>query len=584
MWLHGLLFLLTIVTTTLVGADQYAGFLADFKQPGPLPMSVSSLLLRGLWYSGTILGILGCHELGHYFACRYYDVDASLPYFLPVPISITGTLGAFIRIREPIPQKRMLFDIGIAGPIAGFLVAVPALFFGVAMSHVVPLPANFVGYELGEPLLFKLSSQLIWGTIPEGYSLNMHPVAFAAWFGLLATAWNLIPAGQLDGGHIAYSVLGRRSTYLTFVMIACGAALSFVSTNWIAWTVLMIVMLAAFGPRHPPTIDEHVPLDRTRTILAVVAFAMFALSFTPVPIAEFIGKTRVQEVQRFKGFKRFEPLEPLEPLKNADRIDVDDHAPLKLRPGGNRGENDLAHALAIRALDEELRPVLAAQLAERRRRRPEHPKARALGVPPQPLRDSRRIVHGAGERPRADHRVDHRHERRVTHLAAKIELALEKRRVVLPARRPHAVVVRIERLHDGFTGLVAAAGPADHLREQLKRPLRGPKVGEAEADVRRDDAHQRHAREVVALGDHLGADEHVDLAGQESPEQRRQRAFAADGVAIETRDPGARAGTPHFDLDALGAEARLIEIRPGAEQTGGGDARRVVAIVAAGPA
>jgi membrane-associated protease RseP (regulator of RpoE activity) len=283
-WLHGLLFLLTIVTTTLVGADQYAGFLADFKQPGALPMPVSSLLLRGFWYSGTILGILGCHELGHYFACRYYGVDASLPYFLPVPISITGTLGAFIRIREPIPQKRMLFDIGIAGPIAGFLVAVPALFFGVAMSHVVKLPENFVGLELGEPLLFKGVAWLFWGTTPDGYSLNLHPMAFAAWFGLLATALNLFPIGQLDGGHISYAVLGPRSTVVTFVMLGVALTLTFFSASWIVWTGLLMVMLFMVGPRHPRVFDEEEPLDRARLILALCALAIFVVCFTPAPI------------------------------------------------------------------------------------------------------------------------------------------------------------------------------------------------------------------------------------------------------------------------------------------------------------
>ena len=283
-WLHGLLFLLTIVTTTLVGADQYAGFLADFKQSGPLPMTVSGLLLRGFWYSGTILGILGCHELGHYFACRYYGVDASLPYFLPVPISITGTLGAFIRIREPIPQKRMLFDIGIAGPIAGFLVAVPALFFGVAMSHVVKMPENFVGLELGEPLLFKAASWLLWGSTPDGYSLNLHPMAFAAWFGLLATALNLFPIGQLDGGHISYAVLGPRSTVVTFVMLGVALVLTFFSASWIVWTGLLMVMLFMVGPRHPRVFDEEEPLDRTRLVLALCAVVIFVLCFTPAPI------------------------------------------------------------------------------------------------------------------------------------------------------------------------------------------------------------------------------------------------------------------------------------------------------------
>src|SRR5216683_2150468 len=263
-WLHGLLLVLTIGTTTFVGADHYAGFLSDFVSRD-LHMGFSSLYLRGFWYSGTILAILGCHELGHYFACRYYDVDASLPFFLPAPLPLTGTLGAFIRIREPIPSKRMLFDIGIAGPIAGFVVAVPALFIGLSMSHVARLPADFSGVSLGEPLLFKLASWLMWGQQPDGYSLNMHPMAFAAWFGLLATALNLIPIGQLDGGHISYAVLGRRSSQVTLVMVS-------------------VAMLLMFGRHHPRTFDEQEPLDRTRMVLACVALIMFVLCFTSAPI------------------------------------------------------------------------------------------------------------------------------------------------------------------------------------------------------------------------------------------------------------------------------------------------------------
>jgi membrane-associated protease RseP (regulator of RpoE activity) len=283
-WLHVLLLLLTMLTTTLVGIDSYVGFLADFQPLPRLPGLSIALVLRGLWYSGTILAILGCHELGHYFACRYYDVDASLPYFLPIPVSITGTLGAFIRIREPIPTKRMLFDIGIAGPIAGFLVAVPALFAGVAMSHVVRLPVGFSGLELGEPLLFQFAERLIFGAIPAGYSLNLHPMAFAAWFGLLATALNLFPIGQLDGGHISYAVLGRRSSHVTLITLAIAIALSYFAVSWRVWTVLMVVMLFAFGRHHPATFDEHVPLDRTRLWLALFALVMFIVCFTPAPI------------------------------------------------------------------------------------------------------------------------------------------------------------------------------------------------------------------------------------------------------------------------------------------------------------
>jgi len=259
-WLHVTLFALTVGTTWLV---------------------------QGWAYSMTILAILGCHELGHYFACRYYDVDASLPYFLPMP-TITGTLGAFIRIREPIRTKRMLFDIGIAGPIAGFLVAVPALFLGVAWSSVAPIERGG-GLWLGEPILVKLASRLLWGSMPDGYTLLLHQVGFAAWFGLLATALNLFPIGQLDGGHISYAVLGRRSTYVTVGTIGVAIVLSFRSASWIAWTVLTVLMLFTFGYRHPRTVDEDVPLDRARLILAIFAVVMFALCFTPAPIERLVN-------------------------------------------------------------------------------------------------------------------------------------------------------------------------------------------------------------------------------------------------------------------------------------------------------
>src|SRR5215472_15401882 len=142
-WLHALLLVLTFATTTLAGIGHYVAFRADFLT-SPSVLS-ARLIWTGLYYSVTILAILGCHELGHYFACRYYDVDASLPFFIPAPLFLTGTLGAVIRIREPFPSKRALFDIGIAGPIAGFLVAVPALFAGVALSHVVRIPPSFAG-------------------------------------------------------------------------------------------------------------------------------------------------------------------------------------------------------------------------------------------------------------------------------------------------------------------------------------------------------------------------------------------------------------------------------------------------------
>jgi membrane-associated protease RseP (regulator of RpoE activity) len=146
------------------------------------------------------------------------------------------------------------------------------------------VPADFTGLELGEPLLFQLASKLLWGTPPDGYSLNLHPMAFAAWFGLLATALNLFPFGQFDGGHISYAVFGRRSTLVTLATVGVALLLTYFSTSWLVWTGLMITMLVIFGPRHPRTIDEHIPLDRTRVILAFVALAIFVLCFTPAPI------------------------------------------------------------------------------------------------------------------------------------------------------------------------------------------------------------------------------------------------------------------------------------------------------------
>jgi membrane-associated protease RseP (regulator of RpoE activity) len=283
-WRHILLFALTVLTTTLVGANHFASFYMDFGNQ-PLDLSGVGLFLNGLWYSASILAILGAHEFGHYYACRYYRVDASLPYFLPAPLPLTGTLGAFIRIRQMIPTKRELFDIGIAGPIAGFVVAVPVLLVGMSLSRLTPLPPDTSGFvELGEPLLFKGVAWLFWGTPPEGYSINMHPMAFAAWFGLLATALNLFPIGQLDGGHISYAVLGRRSTLVTLATVIALVGLTFVSSSWLIWTVLTVVMLVVFGPRHPKTFDEHVPLDRGRKLLALFALLMFILCFTPAPI------------------------------------------------------------------------------------------------------------------------------------------------------------------------------------------------------------------------------------------------------------------------------------------------------------
>ena len=285
----------TLFTTSWAGGCQYAVFqhsFVDVQRGGPvitMPMFLDPVFyLHGLWYSLTILAILGCHEMGHYLMALRYQVDTTRPYFLPAPL-LTGTLGAFIRLRSRIPSKVALFDIGIAGPIAGFVVAVPALFLGMWLSRVEPLPEDLSGMQyLGEPLLFKFAAWLVFGTRADGYDINLHPVGFAAWFGLLATALNLFPISQLDGGHIAYAVFGRRSTTISIAMVGVAIGLTFVSSSWIIWTILMVVMIAIVGPHHPPTLDDDQPLGRGRLLLAAVALAMLVVCFTPAPIGDFV--------------------------------------------------------------------------------------------------------------------------------------------------------------------------------------------------------------------------------------------------------------------------------------------------------
>jgi membrane-associated protease RseP (regulator of RpoE activity) len=279
---HLVLFAATVVMTTVAGAGYYLNFAAGTTGQAP-SLSGWSVYLNGLWYSAAVLAILGAHEMGHYVACRYYRVDASLPYFLPSPF-LAGTLGAFIRIRQPIPDKRQLFDIGIAGPIAGFLVAIPVLFIGLELSSIVKAPTSGVVQEFGEPLLLKGLAALVLGSPSDGFTINAHPFVFAAWFGMLATALNLFPFGQLDGGHIAYAVLGRRSTQVSYATLACLFGLSFVSSSWIVWTVLLGLMLYFLGPNHPRTYDEDMPLDAGRLWLAAFAVVMFVLCFTPAPV------------------------------------------------------------------------------------------------------------------------------------------------------------------------------------------------------------------------------------------------------------------------------------------------------------
>jgi len=237
----------------------------------------------GFSYAGSIMAILTAHEMGHFAMCRKYRVPASLPFFIPFPITIFGTMGAVIRMGGPIWTRRVLFDIAVAGPLAGLVVAIPALAWGLARSHVVPSEAALeAGILLGDPLLLRWLAAAVAPPHPEGTSLVLHPVAFAGWAGLFVTALNLLPAGQLDGGHVIYAVAGRAHRHVTRGVVA-GLAVLTIATRSMNW-IFLGVLIALFGLRpHPPTVSAA-PLDRRRLVLAVFMLVVFVLCFTPVPI------------------------------------------------------------------------------------------------------------------------------------------------------------------------------------------------------------------------------------------------------------------------------------------------------------
>jgi membrane-associated protease RseP (regulator of RpoE activity) len=284
---HILLFVATLITTTYAQALFIFAMAASNGVLLPAALFGWATIKSGLWYSIPLLTILAAHEFGHYGYCRRYNVDATLPYFLPAPFLLTGTFGAVIRIRERFPSKSALFDIGVAGPIAGFIALVPFLLWGLTKSSLQPIEPGSLWF--GEPLLFKLMARLVFGVFPPGLEVAAHPMAMAAWWGMLATSLNLLPFGQLDGGHIVYSIFGRRAAIVSIATLTATMLLTLRSLSWISMTIMMLVMAFFLGFRHPRIADEDTPLDPTRKMVAVCALLIFMLCFTPVPIETFIG-------------------------------------------------------------------------------------------------------------------------------------------------------------------------------------------------------------------------------------------------------------------------------------------------------
>ena len=271
------LFVVTVFTTLWAGAYQVNT--ESVSGAWDLLVRYPGSLLNGWPFAATLLGILVTHEFGHFYLSRLHRVPASLPLFIPGPPQFIGTFGAVIQMRSPIMNRRALFDIGVAGPIAGFIVALPALIIGLSHSTVEPRMGLY-GLQLGEPLLLQFFAWIMFGPIPDTYDIVLHPIAFAAWFGFFITALNLIPIGQLDGGHVAYALFGPRQRTLALTTIPVLLVLGL--WGWPGW-ILWAVLAGLVGISHPPVIDQGTELGRGRLWVGWGSLAIFLVSFSPVP-------------------------------------------------------------------------------------------------------------------------------------------------------------------------------------------------------------------------------------------------------------------------------------------------------------
>lgn len=282
-WLHILLFALTFASTTIVGGLVWGGLPEEMAGLGLSQLLTDPrVYLAGLKFSIPLLTILGCHELGHYVAARRHGLTATPPFFIPFPVPFLGigTLGAVIRIKDPIQNKRQLLDVGAAGPIAGFAALVPFLAYGIAASEVGEAPVGGAYLEFGEPLIYRFLETLIRPGLGDDMTLWLHPTGVAAWFGILVTLLNLLPFAQLDGGHITYALFGRWHRLLAWPLLGMLAGLGFVWPGWWLWVVIAVVL----NPRHPQLWDEDLPLDRRRQLIGWITIAIFVLCFVAEPI------------------------------------------------------------------------------------------------------------------------------------------------------------------------------------------------------------------------------------------------------------------------------------------------------------
>ena len=266
--LHICLFLITLLCTLVAGT----------LQQGVNPMENPALLWKGIPFSFTLLMILGAHEFGHYFMSRKHHIDVTLPYFIPAP-SLVGTFGAFIKMKSPIMDRRILLDVGAAGPVAGLCVTVPVLLVGLSLSEI-KYEAVETGFSLGSSMLFYIMSWAVHGSLPDNANIILHPVGFSGWIGLLVTSLNLLPVGQLDGGHVAYAVIGPKQGLVAKAVLVILVVLG--ASGWIGWLVWAGILLF-MGIYHPPVIYDWIPLDAKRKVIGWFTIAVFVMTFTPVP-------------------------------------------------------------------------------------------------------------------------------------------------------------------------------------------------------------------------------------------------------------------------------------------------------------
>ena len=281
-WINLILLIATIITTILTGSILYMGYNDIWNAPNILDVfNIKNLFFGAILFALPLMSILFVHEMGHYYISKKHGIATSLPFFIPIPPILPdfniGTFGALISSRDPMPNKKALFDVGISGPIAGFLVALFVTIIGIATSEVVKIDSSSIGSQpvLGGSILFIGLSNLIHA-IPQGYGLNLSLIAFAGWIGLLITSINLLPASQLDGGHIFRAVLGEKQKYAGWI-----AVFIMVFTGWFFFAIIIIFMM---GMMHPPPLNDTTMLDTKRKLLFFVALAILIICYIPYPI------------------------------------------------------------------------------------------------------------------------------------------------------------------------------------------------------------------------------------------------------------------------------------------------------------